>query len=185
MNAFNRLITFLIILGLLVLVVAVALSPINALNWRQGQIAVLATAIARYQALEPTNLAIARAAAVIAALVIFVPLLLAELRRRKGPPLVRMHTATGEAQVTVESIGKRLAWHIDQLADVVAVQPIVRPRGDSVDVTLNVETRPEIEVPMKTEEVMLVAREVVEERMGLKLGRLDVRIHHSDYPPLG
>ncbi len=185
MNAFNRLITFLIILGLFVLVVAVALSPVNALNWLQDQIASLAAAIARYQALEPTNLAIARAAAVIAALVIFVPLLLAELPRRKGPTLVRMHTATGEAQVTAESIGKRLAWHIDQLADVVSVQPIVRPRGDTVDVTLNVETRPEIEVPMKTEEVMLVTREVVEERMGLKLGRLDVRIHHSDYPPLG
>lgn len=185
MNSFNRLITFVIVVGLLVLVVAVALSPIRSLNWLQEQIAHLASSIGRYQALEPTNLAIARTAAVIAALVIFVPLLLAELPRRKGPSLVHMHTANGEAQVTAESVGKRLAWHIDLLADVVSVQPIVRPRGDSVDVTLNVETRPEIEVPMKTEEIMLVTREVVEERMGIKLGRLDVRIHHSDYPPLG
>ena len=64
MNAFNRLITIVIVLGLFVLVVAVALSPVNALSWLQDQIANLAAGIARYQALEPTNLAIAAAALV-------------------------------------------------------------------------------------------------------------------------
>ncbi len=185
MNVFNRLVAFVIILGLFVLVMAVALAPITTLTWLQEQIVRLTEAVARYQELEPTNLTIARVAAAIAALVIFLPLLAAELPRRQGPTLVRMRTPSGEAQVTAESIGKRLAWHLDQMADVISVQPIVRPRGDTVDVTLNVETRPEIEVPMKTEEIMLVAREVVEERMGLRLGRLDVRIHHSDYPALG
>ena len=35
---------------------------------------------------------------------------------------------------------------------------------------------------MKTEEIMHVIREVIEERMGLRLGRAEVRIRHAPYP---
>ena len=46
---------------------------------------------------------------------------------------------------------------------------------------LDLETRPEVDVPMKTDEVVGVAREVITERMGLQLGRIDVRINHAPY----
>jgi hypothetical protein len=35
---------------------------------------------------------------------------------------------------------------------------------------------------MKTDEVIAVAREVVEEQMGLQLGKVHVRIQHAAYP---
>jgi len=35
---------------------------------------------------------------------------------------------------------------------------------------------------MKTEEVLQVTREVIVERMGLKLGKVQVKIKHAPYP---
>ncbi|NUQ37726.1 MAG: hypothetical protein HUU23_07985 [Caldilineales bacterium] len=181
MNALNRILSLLLFLVLLAALLALALIPQDFLNWLQLQLGNLVAQVNRLQLTDPTNFNIARAAVAVAALLIFLPLILAEFPRG-SEPAVRMSMPGGEAQVTTESVARRLAWHLDQLADVIHVTPQVRGRGDQVDVQLDVETAPEIEVPMKTEEVILVAREIVQERMGLKLGRLDVRIRHSDYP---
>jgi hypothetical protein len=51
-----------------------------------------------------------------------------------------------------------------------------------VDVNLVLETSPDIDVPMKTEEVIEVTREVIVERLGLKLGKVQVKIKHAPYP---
>lgn len=181
MNAINRIVSALLFLLLLAAFVALALIPNEFLNWLQVNLSNLTAQINRFQATDPTNFTIARVAVAVAALLVFIPLILAEFSR-PGVSSVRFQTPGGEAQVTTDSVARRLAWHLDQLADVISVLPLVNARGDQVDIKLEVETSPEIEVPMKTEEVILVTREIVEERMGLKLGRLDVRIRHSEYP---
>ena len=85
--------------------------------------------------------------------------------------------------MTTDSIARRLAYNIDQLAEVISVKPKVTARGKGVHVRLNVETGPEIDVPAKTEEISKVAKEVIEERMGLKLaGKLEISIKHTPYP---
>lgn len=184
MRILNRLVTFFVLSLALLCLIALALAPQSVIAFVQRNLLTFSNFLVGYQASDPLNFNIARVAVVIGALVVLLPLLLAEFPRRKTEPVVRLHTASGEAQVTADSIARRLAWHLDQLADVISVQPVVTPRGDHVDVLLIVETSPAIEVPMKTEEVMLVAREVVQDRMGLKLGRLEVRIQHADFPPL-
>lgn len=181
MNHLNRIISSLVFLILLLFFVGLGLFPMEMLNWLQVQLSTLINHIARFQAIDATNFGLARIAVVVAALLVFLPLLMAEFTRRTES-LVRLQTADGAASVTTDSIARRLAWHLDQLADIITVTPTVHSRGSLVDVVLDVETSPEIDVPMKTEEVMLVTREIIEERMGLKLGKLDVRIRHSDYP---
>ena len=71
---------------------------------------------------------------------------------------------------------------IDQLPDVVKVTPRITGRTRGVDIELLLETTPDIDVPMKTEEVLEVTREVVGERMGLKLGKVTVQIKHAPFP---
>ena len=88
----------------------------------------------------------------------------------------------GDVELAVESIAQRLEYRIDQLADVIKVVPRVKPRRKSVDVELNLETTPDVDVPTKMEEVCQVARDVVEERMGLKLRKIKVNIKHAPYP---
>ena len=63
----------------------------------------------------------------------------------------------------------------------VSETPEVKAHGNSVDIKLNVRTTPDIEVPMKTEEILAVTREVVEQRMGLRLGKAEVQIDHAPY----
>ena len=110
-------------------------------------------------------------------------LLWLELRRPHGK-VVRVQKVSGdEAKVTTDSIARRLAYNIDQLAEVISVKPKITSKGKRVHVRLNVETSPEIDVPAKTEEISKVAREVIEERMGLKLaGKLEISIKHMPYP---
>ena len=183
MNAFNRIVTIIVLFILLALLLALAVSPMEVAHWMQGQLATFSAWLARMQVTDPTNFNIARAALAVAALIVLLPLILAEFTR-EGETVVRLRTAEGDAQVTTDSIAKRLAWHVDQLADVIAVQPVVQARGDQVNIQLDVETSPVIDVPMKTEEIILVTRDVVEGSMGLKIGKIDVRIRHSEYPEL-
>lgn len=181
MNVINRFLAFILIFVLCAGVLALAVAPFAVLDRLQDGLTRLGQSLSQQQSLNPALFITVRLLMVLVAALVFVAFVLAEWPRR-AQPAVRLRTSTGAAEVTTDSVARRLRWHLDQLADVIAVAPTVRPHGDRVDVFLDVETSPAIEVPMKTEEVMLVAREVVEERMGLKLGRLEVRIRHSEFP---
>jgi hypothetical protein len=102
--------------------------------------------------------------------------------RPSRPRAVEVRTQAGsQGRVTVDSVERRLAWHIDQIEDVIWVAPHVSPRGRTVNVLLEVQTSPEIDVPAKTDEVVNVARQVLTERMGLQPGKVEVHIEHAPY----
>ncbi len=182
MNVINRIIAFLIFLTAFILLVFLAVAPFDALAWMQTQLGSLSHWASNYQYSRPLFFTLGRIALGAIAFLVVIPLMIAEIPRRKKEKSVKIRTEQGEVQVTADSIAKRLAWHLDQLADVISVAPVVDPRGDKVNVTLDVETSPEIDVPMKTEEIMLVTREIIEKDMGLKLGKLNVNIRHAPYP---
>jgi len=180
-NIFNRIVVILLLLALLALVVLVAVFPFQAVEAVQSALTATAAFFQRAQGEALWLFTAGRILAVALAVVIFGLLLWGEVKPRR-PKAVRVHTESGsQATVTTDSVARRLAWHIDQLADVISVTPEVIATGRAVNVVLNLETRPEIDVPMKTDEVIAVAREVITERMGLQLGKIDVRIKHAPY----
>lgn len=180
-NLFNRVVASLVWLILLVVIGYVAATPVAALSQlalRAGQASEL---LAGWRAASSTNFLIGQIAVGVAAILLFGSLLWLELwpRRRRG---VRVHTVEGgSVELDTASIGRRLEWHLDQLAEVIAVVSRVKARGSAVDIQLDVETAPDIDVPMKTDEVVEVTRDIIEEDMGLKLGKLDVRIRHAPF----
>lgn len=181
MNVFNRVVVVLLVLLLLALAVLLAVFPLETLKAVQTGVGNAATFLTRLQSDYLWLYVVTRIALVLLAVLLFGLLLWGELKPRR-PKAVRVLTETGSrATVTTESVARRLVWHIDQLADVIAVAPQVTASGKTVNVLLNLETRPEIDVPMKTDEVVKVAREVITERMGLQLGKIDVRISHAPY----
>lgn len=183
MNLFNRIVTTLVVLAVGAVLIALAVVPDQTLGTARQGLDRLAAAVEALAALQPAWLfPLMRGLAAALATVGLVVLLWLELRRPKTPAARVQLTSGGQALVTADSIGRRVAWHIDQLADVVSVEPEVRPHGASVDVRLRLETAPDVDVPMKTEEVMAVAREVVERQLGLQLRKLQVEIHHADFP---
>ena len=184
MNTVNRVIGFLLLLFLFLLLIVLAVVPFDAINWLQAQLTMLSRWAHQLQQSNSLLFGLIRVGLAAIAAIVVLPLLIAELPRKKQEPAVVMRTEHGEIRVTTESIAKRLAWHLDQLADVIIVTPQVTPKGNAVNIDLDVETSPEVDLPMKTEEIMLVAREIIEKDMGLKLNKLHVNLSHSAYPEM-
>lgn len=183
MNLFNRLVTMLVLIVLWAAVVVVAALPEQAIAWAQAGLDWLERSLAALAALQPGWLyPLMRVLALVLATIILLIMLWLEVRRQRIPAARIQLPSGGEASVTAESIARRLAWHIDQLADVVQVYPEVQARGSSVDIRLELDTAPEVDVPMKTEEVMAVTREIVEQHMGLQLRKLKVDVRHTAFP---
>lgn len=178
MNVFNRIVVILLLLfsiPFLLLLIGIVVFP--------GQAADVISALVGGLRNISTTTRLLLVIASLIALVVDIVLLWLELRQRVTSQTVRIKQVTdGEAEMSTDSIEGRLAYNIDQLTDVIRVTPRVVGRGKGVDVLLDVETRPDIDVPAKTEEVMNVARQVIEDRMGLELARIRVNIRHAPYP---
>ncbi len=183
MNVFNRLVMIvLLVVSMIVLPVVLVLVParpdIVAVIGQQG--------LSWLMAIGEQNQLLFIVGGVLSAVLTFIVcglLLWLELRRPRGKA-VRVRKVSGdEAKVTTDSIARRLEYNIDQLSEIISVKPKITAKGKGVHVRLNIETGPEIDVPTKTEEISKVAREVIEERMGLKLaGKLEINIKHAPYP---
>ena len=89
----------------------------------------------------------------------------------------------GSAELDTSSISRRLEWHLEQVAEVSNVVPIVRARGGAVDIRLEVEVAPEVDIPMKTDEVVGLTRDIIEDDIGLRLGKLDVHLRCAPFEP--
>lgn len=183
MSVLNRIVASLVWLFLLITIVYVAIAPFHALNQAQDFIDKWRITLIGWQTANPTNFIVAQIAIVLVAVLVLLSLFVAEIwtGRRRG---VRIRTADGgTAELDTGSIGRRLEWHLDQLAEVITVVPNVRSRGGSVDIRLEIEAAPDVDVSMKTDEVVEVTRDIIEEDMGLKLGKLDVRMSYAPFDP--
>lgn len=182
MNAFNRVVMVLFLFALLLLAVALAVFPVALLEWIGGATTAWSEYLGWFAEASPYIYVGLRIALVLAAAIVIGVLLFFELRRRRVSA-VRIVTAEGtRAMVVTDAVSQRLVYHIDRLADVISVAPQVTGKGAVVSVELDLETSPEIDVPSKTNEVATVTRAVVEEQMGLRLGKVNVRIRHAPYP---
>ena len=183
MNAFNRVVATLLWLALLAALSVTAVIPLETLAWLQGQLAHAESLLAAHQADNPSNFLIGQVAVAVASVAFFGFLAVLEVwtARRRG---VRIRTAQGgSAELDTSSISRRLSWRLDQLAEIITVTPSVKAKGGSVDIKLEIETAPDVDVPMKTDEVVEVTREIIEQDMGLKLGKLDVRVRYAPVDP--
>jgi hypothetical protein len=175
MNLLNRIVAILLWLLLLVVALLAAVQPLAAAEWLQQQGSALTDWLHAMQEGE--------AALGIGALLLFGTLLFLEFLSL-GQRGVRMRTAEGSSvELDTASISRRLEWELDQLADVITVVPVVRSRGGSVDVRLEIETAPDVDIALKTDEVVDATRTIIGQDLGLKLGRLDVRMRTAPFQP--
>lgn len=181
MNAFNRLVVILLILGLMISLTIFLVVPIPILEFLRNGADNLAQTLSGYGALLVLAVGVVLAV-IIDAFGTF--LLFLEVRRPRVRAIKVQKVTGGDAVVSVASISKRLSYHIDQLADVVSCRPRISARGGGIDIDLEVEISPEIDIPMKDEEIRQVATQVVEEQMGLKMRRIRPSFRDGPYPKL-
>jgi hypothetical protein len=182
MNIFNRTVVILLLIALIVLTAVFVIVPHDSLRLVAATADWLHQGARDYADADPLFFAALRVIVGGAVIVVSLFLLWLELRRPRKKTIRAQKLEGGEAFITTDSVEQRLAYNIDQLPEVIRVSPQVSGRARGVDLNLLVETSPEIDLPMKTEEIVQVAREVVVERMGLKLGKVQVKIKHAPYP---
>ncbi|MCA9869058.1 MAG: hypothetical protein KDI03_10105 [Anaerolineae bacterium] len=182
MNLLNRFVSILVIILVWFVIVLVVAAPEASLGWAQQGLDWASANAAAVSARQPGWLyLLIRAGVIVATTLIALGLLWAEVRRKKTPVVKIKPPSGGEASVTAESVERRLVWHLDQLAEVVSATAVIRPRGAAVDVTVGLETSPDVDIPMKTEEAIAVTRDVIETQMGLKVNKTEVQIKHAPY----
>jgi hypothetical protein len=182
MNIFNRLFVILLTLVTIVVTAVVVIVPRQVFDWLSNFFRWLRENTDAYLETDWAIFATGRVVVGGAIVILCLLLLWLELRRPRKKTIRAQKLVGGEAHITIDSIAQRLAYNIDQLPDVIKVAPRITGRARGVDIDLLLETSPDIDVPMKTEEVMEVTREVIAERMGLKLGKVQVKIKHAPYP---
>jgi hypothetical protein len=183
MNVVNRLVVVLLLLLIILITAIFVIVPQDTLRLVAATFDYLRQGATNYIN-SPDRLLFAGVRVLVGGIIVVACLVLLwlELRRPRKKTIRVQKLTGGEAHITVESIEQRLAYNLDQLPDVIKVSPTITGRSRGVDVDLVLESSPEIDVPMKTEEVLEVTREVIGERMGLKLGKVQVKIKHAPYP---
>lgn len=183
-NAFNRVGA---ILALLVVIVCSALSAVGVVlpflwrPFRDRWVLIIETLLRIPDTLTLAQRSLLVGSAVIVALVAFI-LLILELRPPQREDNVRVKGSDGSETIIARgAISQRVQYAVDRLDDVVQVAPTVTGKGEGLTVHLHVLTTPFIDVPLKTEEIRAVAREVIEKQMGLVLKKVTVRIDHEAF----
>ena len=183
MNAFNRIMMILVILVVFFVLTIGLFVPFESLAVIGG---VASSTLHTLNRIRPEFLLPFRALLILCAILfdmLLIGLLVLEIRGPARRTLRVAKVGGGEVSVTAESLAERIQYHLDQLADVIGVQVKVAPRGGGVDLDLNIQTGADVNVPEKAEQVLEVTRQVVEDKMGLKLGRKPrINIHAMPYP---
>ncbi|HNS49795.1 MAG TPA: alkaline shock response membrane anchor protein AmaP [Anaerolineae bacterium] len=183
MNAFNRIVVVLLIILLIAAAILVVAAPQKSFDVAADSFGWLSAQVESYQEQNWPLWTIGRVVAGAVSGLLLLLLLWLEFRRKRVRIIRAQKLEGGDSFIAVDSISQRLAYTIDQLPDVVrAVPRITRFGRNGLDLDIALETAPEIDVPVKTAEVLDITKEVITERMGLRLGKVQVKIRHSPYP---
>ncbi len=178
MNVFNRVLIVILLLGLIVALVVSAVLPMTVVAWLQ--------ALGRgADELVIAPVVYIRLGVTAVLLVLAVVLLVLELRRPQRHSVVVQQAGGSVVEVGVDSIARSLEYYVGQVPGVVKVRPSVASQGKRVQVMLDLELDPMADLRAKSEEVIQLAQELVESKLGLKLsaGGLRVKVRQAPYGP--
>jgi hypothetical protein len=179
MNTFNRVVVVLLLLATIIVMTVVLVVPRPMIEIVQGWLWNLDANLALV--VQPFLLIVGVLLALLVDVICAV-LIWLEIRRRRPRAIKVRSISGGQAELTVDSVARRVEHNVSQLEGVISVEPNVLGKRRGVEVEIDLETSPEVNVPAKTEEVCQVTREVVEDKMGLRLRKVRVNIRHTPYP---
>ena len=99
-----------------------------------------------------------------------------ELRRPRRKTVQVLGAEGHTTEVGIKAMSQRLQSDLAAVADVNRVKPKVTILGKKVDVSVDVEVHPAVDLPSKTDEITQVIRQVVGEQMGAVVGKVRVNM---------
>lgn len=104
-----------------------------------------------------------------------------------GKVRMRLKSIQGaDVMMSADAIVTQLQYALDPLPGVIHVNPKVsKGKDDAVDVTVELATTSDVSVKQKTDEVMDVTRTVLEGGLGLRVGKVQIKIDQMKAPKKG
>ncbi len=178
MNVFNRIVMVLILLTLIVAVAFVMMRPVTSASILLGVVHSLRDIVL----LMPGSFQVSSAVGV-AALVLLLVLLGLEVRPTARRFVQVQTKGRGTANLGLESVANSLEYRIDELEGVRKVVPRLHSRGREVDIVLDVDASPSVNVPSLSEQLISLAHDIVEGQLGLKIhDAVVVNVNYEPYP---
>jgi uncharacterized alkaline shock family protein YloU len=178
MNTFNRVTVVLLLVVLTVLCCALSAGAKWIIPPVAEQMSMWAGDLEDAGALTTVGVG---AAIGLAPVLVLVLLIILEVRPRRRR-FIRAEKATGgQVEVSVTSIAERLKHEVNSLPGVLSVKPKVSGKRRGVEVNLDVDMGAGLDVPPQAERIVETVRQVVEEKMGLKLATLP-KVHVKTVP---
>jgi uncharacterized alkaline shock family protein YloU len=88
--------------------------------------------------------------------------------------------------MSADAITTQLQYALDPLPGVLNVHPkVAKGKGDAVDVSVELATTSDVSIKQKTDEVMDVTRSVLEGGLGLRVGKVQIKIDQMKPPKKG
>jgi len=168
LNVLNRIFITIVLLGLIVVLIPVAVTP-------QGVAQLAASILLQVQvdSFSVTHLIVAVVSLVGVVVCLF--LIGLEWRRAAVRAVIIGGTGSGSTELHVGSISQRLRQDLEDLPQVRQVSPSISTNGRRVDVRLEVQTTADVDVPAKAVEIERLAKASLA-RLGLQKFKLRVKI---------
>ena len=168
MNALNRVVVVFLLLVVMALCTVLLVAPVPVFEVIAQQSGLLVDALAPQP--QYALLLVGLPCALLLDVILFL-LIVLELRRPSRNSIRVEKAGGGEVLISIASIADRMKHEVGQLPSVLRAKPKVSSKRKGVGVELDVEAEPGINVPEKAEQIVEMARRVVEEDMGLKLAQ--------------
>lgn len=177
MNVFNRVVMVIALLFWLAVVAVILLRPLEAASLVKTYVSVFEEGLFNDQFFL---LFLVIGGAILLLLLV---LLVLELRRGRRHT-VRVRTkGAGNAQLTVDSVVQSLEYRIDELPGVRQVEAHVASRGRDVEVVLDLDTSPSVNIPTLSDQIVTLCHDILEGQLGLRIhGKVRLNIRHEPYP---
>ncbi len=181
MNLINRLF---IILELIVVIVLSAISIVLLLLSRPTLQRLLEPTLQTLSSEAPNPAQVICVGILTLLLALAILLLLLEYPRSTSRRLRIQSVQGAEVLMTSDAITQQLEYALDALTNVIKVRAQVVSAGKDrgVDVFIELWTTADTDVKGKTEEAAGVARQVVEDKLGLKVGRVQIKLDQMKLP---
>lgn len=104
-----------------------------------------------------------------------------------GKLRMRLKSIQGaDVLMSADAIVTQLQYALDPLPGVLRAQPkVFKGKGDGVDVMVDLVTTSDVDVKQKTNQVMDVARTVLEGGLGLRVGKVQIKLEQMKTPKKG
>lgn len=106
-------------------------------------------------------------------------ILLTEFMPETGTMVQLPQVSGGHAMVSIDSLSQVVKHEAEQVPQVIYARPQVTSLGSTVDVTVELRTQPVAHVPSAIEEVCRVVRAALEDRTGVPIRNLTVRLRNE------